>query len=124
MVLTGMAVALGLALVALVIALRPAGSTPPGTPAASSHGPATPSGSAPVQVPSSLVGQPYNTAWQQLRALGLNVVVQWQQSGQPPNTVLGVQPSGQVPAGSTVYLTVANPNGASGQGGDHGGGDN
>ena len=58
---------------------------------------------------SSLVGQQVSEARRQLQQLGLGVGVVWQPSDQDPGTVLAVQPSGQVPAGSTITVTAAVP---------------
>ncbi|MGO8957232.1 MAG: protein kinase domain-containing protein [Streptosporangiaceae bacterium] len=58
----------------------------------------------------ALVGQPVRYVRRQLNQLGLRVQVNWQPSEQqPPRTVLSVQPTGQVRAGSTIVLTVAFP---------------
>ena len=75
----------------------------------------------------SLAGQPVDTVRQQLRELGLVVRVLWQPSDQQePGTVVSVQPSGQVAAGSQVVVTGAlKPHGHHGDGngtGDAGGG--
>ena len=58
---------------------------------------------------SSLVGQQVNEVRRQLQQLGLSVRVTWQPSEQDPGTVLSVQPSGQVPAGSMIAVTAAGP---------------
>ena len=82
----------------------------------------------------ALVGQPVRAVRRQLRQLGLRVQVTWQPSDQqPPATVLSVQPTGQVPAGSIIVLTAAfgsfghhghdHGNGG-GDGGGNGGGGN
>jgi eukaryotic-like serine/threonine-protein kinase len=114
-----------LVLLTAVIAALSAGSPP---------GPARPSAqqSGTVGVsPGSLIGQPLALARQRLQQLGLTVRVQWHPSHQQPGTVVSVEPSGQVPAASTVVLTVASPHGhgngdghgnGNGQGGDGGGG--
>ena len=75
----------------------------------------------------ALIGQPVRAVRQQLHKLGLRVQVTWQPSHQqPPATVLSVQPTGQVPAGSTIVLTAAfgspGPDGH-GHGHGQGGGD-
>jgi beta-lactam-binding protein with PASTA domain len=57
----------------------------------------------------SLAGQPVTAVRRQLQQLGLAVRVLWQPSGQDPGTVLSVQPSGQVPAGSVIAITAAAP---------------
>jgi tRNA A-37 threonylcarbamoyl transferase component Bud32 len=81
---------------------------------------------------SSLAGQPVDAVRQQLRELGLVVRVLWQPSDQQePGTVLSVQPSGRVAAGSQVVVTGAlrphhhgdgNGNGQGDGGGGGGGG--
>jgi len=74
----------------------------------------------------SLAGQPVDTVRRQLRELGLVVRVLWQPSDQQePGTVVSVQPSGRVAAGSQVVVTGAlKPHGhGDGNGtGDAGGG--
>ncbi|MGB6457183.1 MAG: PASTA domain-containing protein, partial [Streptosporangiaceae bacterium] len=57
----------------------------------------------------ALVGQPVSAVSQSLRQLGLTPAIEWAASGQDPGTVLSVQPSGPVPAGSTVTVTAAVP---------------
>lgn len=55
-----------------------------------------------------LVGQPAGSVVQRLRQLGLQVHVQLVRTGQQATrTVVSVQPGGQVPAGSSVIVTVA-----------------
>jgi serine/threonine-protein kinase len=75
----------------------------------------------------ALTGQPLDQVQpqlQQLRALGLRVTVVTQPSGQDPGTVLSVQPSGKVPVGTRVVVTVASHhhNDGSGNGDGQGGG--
>jgi eukaryotic-like serine/threonine-protein kinase len=116
---------------ALASSLSHAPSPPPtGTPSASA--------ARTVEVGSgSLAGQPVGVVRHRLEQLGLLVRVRWQPSGQDPGTVLAVQPSGPVPAGSVVVITAAsqpqqqgdghgNGNGdghGNGKGGGHGNGD-
>jgi hypothetical protein len=73
----------------------------------------------------SLAGQPLSAVRRQLQQLGLMVRVQWQPSGQDPGTVLSVQPSGRVPAGSVIAITAAAPShhDRHGHGDGHGNGD-
>jgi serine/threonine-protein kinase len=74
-----------------------------------------------------LAGQPVDAVRLQLRQLGLRVRVLWQPSrDQPGGTVLSVQPSGRVPAGSVVTVTAVRQAGVFGQvnGHDHGDGGN
>jgi serine/threonine-protein kinase len=108
-----------LALLGLVAALRSGGGTAPG---ASSSGPSVSvRAAAPATVAlavSPLIGQPLDTARARLHQLGLVMRVQWQRSDQEPGTVLAVEPSGQVRAGSTVVVTAA----FAGHGQDHGNG--
>jgi len=61
-----------------------------------------------------LTNQPVDEVKRQLRELGLRVTVVYQHSDQDPGTVISVAPSGQVPAGQTVVVTVASHH-------DHGG---
>ena len=70
----------------------------------------------------SLAGQPVGVVRRQLQRLGLQVRVHWQASDQDPGTVLAVQPSGRVPAGSVIVITAASRphQGGDGQGGDNG----
>jgi tRNA A-37 threonylcarbamoyl transferase component Bud32 len=71
----------------------------------------------------SLAGQPVETVRQQLRQLGLVVRVLWQPSDQQdPGTVLSVQPSGRVAAGSQVVVTGALQRHGQGDGNGHGDG--
>jgi serine/threonine-protein kinase len=67
----------------------------------------------------SLTGQPLGVVRHQLQKLGLSVQVRWQSSDQDPGTVLAVQPSGPVPAGSVIVITAASQ-GGDGQGNDNG----
>jgi beta-lactam-binding protein with PASTA domain len=61
----------------------------------------------------------------QLRHMGLRPrVVGAVRGGQVPGTVISVQPSGQVPAGSTVTVTAARPPPGQGNGDGNGQGDN
>jgi serine/threonine-protein kinase len=76
----------------------------------------------------SLTGQPADAVRRQLQQLGLVVRLAWQPSDQDPGTVLSVQPSGRVPAGSVITVTAASrlhPGGhghGDGQGTSNGGG--
>ena len=82
--------------------------------------------SATVQVSAgSLAGQRLSAVRRQLQRLGLMVRVRWQPSGQDPGTVLSVQPSGRVPAGSVIAITAAAPphHDRHGHGDGHGTGD-
>ena len=119
------ALAAGALIAAVLAAAALAGSLshPPSRPPA-----ATPSASAPrtVDVSSgSLAGQPLAAVRHRLQQLGLHVRVRWQPSDQKPGTVLAVQPSGQVPAGSVIVITAAaklHP-GSHGHGNGNGNGD-
>jgi len=72
----------------------------------------------------ALIGQPVRVVTQRLRQLGLRVQVEFTRAdGQPPGTVLSVQPSGQVAAGSSVTVTAARPPHGHGHDHGHGGGD-
>ena len=55
----------------------------------------------------SLAGQPLDVVRHRLQQLGLLVRVHWQPSDQESGTVLAVQPSGPVPAGSVIVITAA-----------------
>jgi len=66
--------------------------------------------------PGELKGQPVDEVRSQLQQLGLTVRVERRPSGQDPGTVLSVHPSGSVPAGSTITLTVAAPRHGHGNG--------
>jgi beta-lactam-binding protein with PASTA domain len=56
----------------------------------------------------ALIGQPVGAAARLLRQQGLVVRIRWRHGdGQPPGTVLSVQPAGPRPVGSLVTLTVA-----------------
>jgi hypothetical protein len=56
----------------------------------------------------TLAGQPVSAVRRQLRQLGLQVQVIWRHNGhQQPGTVIAVQPTGRLPAGTTVTLTGA-----------------
>ena len=68
----------------------------------------------------SLAGQPVSAVRRQLQQLGLAVQVLWQPSGQDPGTVLSVQPSGRVPAGSVIVVTAASQPRPGGHGHGHG----
>jgi hypothetical protein len=72
----------------------------------------------------SLAGQPFGVVRHRLQQLGLLVRVRWQPTDQEPGTVLGVQPSGPVPARSVIVITAASqphPEG-DGHGNSHGNG--
>jgi tRNA A-37 threonylcarbamoyl transferase component Bud32 len=120
------AVALGLAVWGL------AGGLGAAHPARSHTGPtaasATPASPRLVPVSSAaLTGQPVDAIRRQLRELGLRVQVVWRYSGhQQPGTVISVQPTGRLPAGTRVVVTGAlTPPGhghKDGGGNDHGNG--
>lgn len=94
------------------------------------NGPARhPAGPPPVSASSSapppaevsqaaLAGQPVSVVRRQLQHAGLRVHVTWQVNGhQKPGTVTSVQPTGRVPAGTTVVVSaVKAPPGHGGQG--------
>ena len=96
-----------------------------------SHAPARPPAAPPpasaartVDVGSgSLTGQPLGVVRHRLQQLGLHVRVRWQPSGQDPGTVLAVQPSGPVPAGSVIVITAASQLHPEGDGHGNGNGD-
>jgi hypothetical protein len=114
--LPGRAAALGAGglIAAVVLAVLLAGTLSRARPqphtASPSPAPSRTSAAATVEVSSgSLAGQPVTAVRRQLQQLGLAVRVLWQPSGQDPGTVLSVQPSGQVPAGSVIAITAAAP---------------
>ncbi len=122
-------VALGLLGLLLAGILR-SGGTPPrpaGAPTSSTTTPPTPTPTPPATVAevnveaAALVGQPVDRVRQQLQQLGLQVQVRWQPSDQQESdTVLSIQPTGQVQVGSVITLTGAQrPHGK----GHSGGGD-
>jgi serine/threonine-protein kinase len=105
---------------------------PPGTPHPAAS---TPAARIVAVNADALTGQPVHLVRQQLSQLGLHPTVVWAHAdGQEPGTVVSVQPSGQVPAGSAVTVTAAlgqfghhdghgNGHGSDGNGqGDNGGG--
>jgi serine/threonine-protein kinase len=101
-----------------------AGSVPSATPS----GPARPGSTGATMVDvnlSALIGQPVGAAAHLLRQRGLAVRIRWRHSdGQPPGTVLSVQPAGPRPVGSLVTLTAAlKPEQDGQQGGGQQGGD-
>jgi hypothetical protein len=55
----------------------------------------------------ALLGLPVTVARERLQRLGLAVRVAWVPSGQQPGTVVSVQPTGPVPAGTKITLTGA-----------------
>lgn len=57
----------------------------------------------------ALIGQPVSAVARQLRQFGLRVRVLWEPRHQEPGTVMSVQPSGRMPAGSAVVITGALP---------------
>ena len=90
-----------------------------GAPPAPRHtaAPPRPTAAAPQMVDvnaDALTNQPAKEVVRQLRELGLRVTVVYQHSEQDPGTVVSVAPSGQVPTGQTVVVTVASHH-------DHGG---
>jgi hypothetical protein len=71
----------------------------------------------------ALIGQPVGVVTRRLRHLGLRVRVEFAHTDGPPGTVLSVQPSGPVAAGSSVTVTAARPHGHGRDHGHGGGGD-
>jgi len=71
----------------------------------------------------TLIGQPVSAVSRQLRQLGLRVQVIWRHHGhQQPGTVISVQPTGRLPAGTTVAVTGALAPPGHGSGNDQGNG--
>src|SRR6516165_6741247 len=95
-------------------------------PSATPSGPARPGSTGATMVDvnlGALIGQPVGAAAHLLRLQGLAVRIRWRHSdGQPPGTVLSVQPAGPRPVGSLVTLTAALRPGQDGQQGGQGGG--
>jgi eukaryotic-like serine/threonine-protein kinase len=105
------------------------GAGPPGSPPPSAARPASAPAARTVEVNAgALAGQRASAVSHRLRQLGLRPrVVGAVRGGQAPGTVISVQPSGQLPAGSTVTVTTAvqppghgngNGNGQGNDGGD------
>ena len=101
-----------------------------GTPSATGRTPAARTPTAPaarsVEVNAdALAGQQASVVSRQLRQMGLRPrVVGAVRGGQAPGTVIAVQPSGQVPAGSIVTVTATLPPPGQGNGDDNGQGSN
>ena len=104
-----------------------------GTPSAAGRTPAAPAARAPttpaarsVEVNAdALAGQQASVVSRQLRQMGLRPrVVGAVRGGQAPGTVIAVQPSGQVPAGSIVTVTATLPPPGQGNGDGNGQGNN
>lgn len=81
----------------------------PGAPASRTSAPAGPPAARTVELnDAAAAGQPVSTVTRQLRRLGLHPRVVWAiDSLQAPGTVITLQPSGRVPAGSLVTVTAA-----------------
>jgi serine/threonine-protein kinase len=125
----GVAVVAGLAgwLLAGAFGARPQQAQPGGRqPAAGTPGTPTAPGSRSVEVNAdALAGQQARAVTRQLRHMGLRPrVVGAVRGSQPPGTVISVQPSGQVPAGSIVTVTAALPPPKQGSGDGNGQGNN
>jgi serine/threonine-protein kinase len=102
----------------------------PGSPGAAPRTPGTPAVRTVAVDAGALAGQRAGVVVRRLRQLGLRPHVVWAvNGGKEPGTVISVQPSGQVPVGSTVMVTAAlRPPGhrhghGHGDGHGHGGGD-
>jgi len=107
---------------------QPAAGAPGGaanTPTSPADGTPTAPAARTVEVNAdALVGQQASTVSQQLRQMGLRPrVVGTVRGGQAPGTVISVQPSGRVPAGSTVTVTAARPPPGHGNGNGQGNND-
>jgi serine/threonine-protein kinase len=108
---------------------RPAapGGPPPAerTPAAAGRPPSAPAGRMVEVNADALAGQQASVVRQRLRRMGLRPhIVRAVRGGQAPGTVISVQPSGRVPAGSTVTVTAALPPPGQGNGNGNGQGNN
>ena len=98
----------------------------PGTPHDAGRTPGIPAVRTVAVNAGALVGQRAGLVVQRLRQLGLRPHVVWAvNGGREPGTVISVQPSGQLAAGSTVTVTAAlrPPGHRDGHGHDHGHGD-
>jgi serine/threonine-protein kinase len=71
-------------------------------------------------VASRYSGRKYPDVSAELAALGLTVQRRTQASSLPPDTVIGIAPTGSVPVGSTVIVTVAAPQPPDDHGKHHG----
>ncbi len=137
----GVAVVAGLAgwLLAGALAAGPQQAQPGGpqptasTPSATARAPTAPAGRTPTAPASrsvevnadALAGQQASVVSRQLRQMGLRPrVVGAVRGGQAPGTVISVQPSGQVAAGSIVTVTAALPPPGQGNGDGNGQGNN
>jgi serine/threonine protein kinase len=104
------------------------GTTAPPAPAASSPAISKPSSTPPATVTvdsNALIGQPVSAVRDTLRGLGLVPQVNWvapSDQSSAPGTVVSVQPSGQVPAGSVVIVTAVQSQDQGNGNGDHGNG--
>jgi hypothetical protein len=96
-----------------------------GRPSAAARTPTSPAGRSVEVNADALAGQQASVVRQRLRQLGLRPRVVWAvRGGQAPRTVISVQPSGQVPAGSIVTVTAALPPPGQGNGDGNGQGNN
>jgi serine/threonine-protein kinase len=103
-----LAVALAVAGVTGWLLVGTIGATPSATPHAARRTPATQAARTVEVNAGALTGQPVGAVGRQLRQLGLHPHVVWVTNGtQAPGTVISVQPSGGVPVGSAVRVTVA-----------------
>ena len=115
-----------------LISTATGGATPAVTPPATSPAASRSSSPAPDMVTvdsGALIGQPVGTVEDTLRSLGLQPQVSWvaqSDQSQNPGTVVSVEPSGQVPAGTAVTVTAVfqhdHGDGQGGGGHDHNGG--
>jgi len=105
-------------------AAAPTPATAAGTPG-TGHTPTAPAGRTVEVNAGALAGQQASVVSQRLRQMGLRPrVVGTVRGGQAPGTVISVQPSGRVPAGSTVTVTAALPPPGQGNGNGNGQGNN
>jgi len=106
---------------------QPAASTPGAagrTPGAAGRTPTGPAARTVEVNPGTLAGQQASVVSRQLRQMGLRPrVVRAVGGGQAPGTVISVQPSGRVPAGSTVTVIAARPPPGRGHGNGQGNND-
>jgi hypothetical protein len=105
---------------------QPGGPQPAAsTPGAAARTPASPAARSVEVNADAMAGQQASVVRQQLRQMGLRPrVVGAVRGGQAPGTVISVQPSGRVPAGSVVTVTAAVPPPGHGNGDGNGQGNN
>ena len=121
----GVAVVAGLAGWLLAGAFGAGPQPAAGAPGAAARTPTSPAARSVEVNAGALAGQQARVVIQRLRQMGLRPRVVWAvRGGQAPGTVISVQPSGRVPAGSIVTVTAARPPPGQGNGDGNGQGNN